>query len=131
MNVHDKYKPLTFWEKTYLPGVTASLWLTSKHFFRNMTSHTLRLVGIKLRWPGSVTFQYPEVFRPIFPRLRTKHRLTKREDGSPRCVACMLCETVCPAACIYIIAEEKLAEPQIEKMPKSQDVSCDRGVLIN
>ncbi len=77
---------------------------------------------------GSVTIQYPEFLRPLFPRLRTMHRLTKREDGSPRCVACMMCETVCPANCIYIIADEKLEDPQIEKMPKSFDI--DLGLCI-
>ncbi|MFQ5640871.1 MAG: NuoI/complex I 23 kDa subunit family protein [bacterium] len=128
MNVHDKYKPLTFWDKIYIPRIIEGIWLTSKHFFRNMTSHTLRLFGIKLKWPGAVTFQYPEIFRPLFPRLRTMHRLTKREDGAPRCVACMMCETVCPAKCIYIIADEKEESPQIEKMPESFDI--DLGLCI-
>ncbi|MFQ5603396.1 MAG: NuoI/complex I 23 kDa subunit family protein [bacterium] len=128
MNVHEKYPPLTFWEKTYLPGILKGLLLTSRHFFRNLMAHCLRLIGIKLKRPGAVTFQYPEVFRPIFPRLRTMHRLTKREDGSPRCVACMMCETVCPAKCIYIIAEEKPDNPQIEKMPKTFDI--DLGLCI-
>lgn len=128
MNVHDKYKPLTFWEKTYIPTIIDGLWLTSRHFFRNLTAHTLRLIGIKLKWLGAVTFQYPEVRRPLFPRLRTMHRLTKREDGSPRCVACMMCETICPAHCIYIIADEKIENPEIEKMPKSFDI--DLGLCI-
>ena len=128
MNVHEKHKPLNFWEKTYFPQIVGGLWLTSRHFFRNMAAHLLRLIGVKLKWPGSVTYQYPEVFRPIFPRLRTMHRLTKREDGTPRCVACMMCETVCPAKCIYIIADEKLENPQIEKVPSSFDI--DLGLCI-
>ncbi len=77
---------------------------------------------------GSVTIQYPEFLRPLFPRLRTMHRLTKRDDGTPRCVACMMCETVCPAKCIYIIADEKLENPEIEKMPESFDI--DLGLCI-
>jgi len=128
MNVHDKYKPLTFWEKTYIPTIIGGLWLTSRHFFRNLTAHTLRLFGLKSKWLGAVTFQYPEVRRPLFPRLRTMHRLTKREDDSPRCVACMMCETICPAHCIYIIADEKIENPEIEKMPKSFDI--DLGLCI-
>lgn len=128
MNVHDKHKPLTFWEKTYIPRIVEGLWLTSSHFVRNLTAHILRLFGIRLKWLGAVTYQYPEIFRPIFPRLRTLHRLTKREDGTPRCVACMMCETVCPAKCIYIIADEKEENPQIEKMPQSFDI--DIGLCI-
>jgi len=128
MNIRDKYKPLTFWEKLYLPAIVAGVWLTSKHFFRNLAVHMLHAVGIKTERLGAVTFQYPEVRRPLFPRLRTLHRLTRREDGSPRCVACMMCETVCPAKCIYIVADEKPDEPQIEKVPKSFDI--DVGLCI-
>jgi len=128
MNVHDKYGPLTLWEKFYLAPILAGLWLTSKHFFRNLGRHILRAVGIKSRAMGAVTIQYPEFLRPLFPRLRTMHRLTRREDGTPRCVACMMCETVCPAKCIYILADEKLENPQIEKMLHSFDI--DLGLCI-
>jgi len=40
----------------------------------------------------------------------------------------MMCETVCPAKCIYIIAEEKFENAQIEKMPKVFDI--DIGLCI-
>lgn len=128
MNVHDKHKPLTFWEKLYFPAIFIGLSITTRHFVRNLTAHILRLVGIRLKWTGAVTVQYPEFIRPLFPRLRTMHRLTKREDGSPRCVACMMCETVCPAKCIYIVADEKADNPQIEKLPRVFDI--DLGLCI-
>jgi len=128
MNVHDKHKPLTFWEKTYLPRIIEGLWITASHFFRNLALHILRLFRVKVKRLGAVTIQYPEFLRPLFPRLRTMHRLTVREDGTPRCVACMMCETVCPAKCIYIIGEEKFENAQIEKMPKVFDI--DIGLCI-
>jgi NADH-quinone oxidoreductase subunit I len=86
------------------------------------------LVGIKSAPPGAATFQYPEVRRPQSPRLRTLHRLAKRPDGTPRCVACMMCETVCPAFCIKIVAEE-VDDPSIEKRPKSFDIDIGRCVF--
>jgi NADH-quinone oxidoreductase subunit I len=83
----------------YLAEVLAGLGITAGHFFRNMG---LWMTGRK----GAVTYQWPEQRRPLASRLRSLHRLVRREDGSPRCVACMMCETVCPAHCIYIVAAE-------------------------
>ena len=109
---------LSFWEKLYLPQVFEGISVTSRHFFRNLTLHTLHRFGLMKHLRAAVTFQYPEEERPLAPRSRTRHRLTKREDGAPRCVACMMCETVCPARCITIQAEEH-PDPNIEKRPKS------------
>lgn len=109
---------LTFWERLYLPQVFQGLCVTSRHFFRNLAIHILHRFGVARHLRAAVTFQWPEEQRPLAPRSRTRHRLTKREDGSPRCVACMMCETVCPARCIYIQAEEH-PDPNIEKRPKS------------
>lgn len=113
-----KRPELSFWEKLYLPQVFQGLRVTSGHFFRNLALHTLHRFGLLKHIRAAVTFQWPEEQRPLAPRSRTRHRLTKREDGSPRCVACMMCETVCPARCIYIQAEEH-PDPNIEKRPKS------------
>ena len=107
---------LSWWDRTYIPSVVTGLWVTSKHFFRNLFLHGAHAFGLFKEIPAAVTYQYPEQPRPTATRLRTRHRLTKREDGSPRCVACMLCETVCPARCIEITPAEH-PDPNIEKYP--------------
>ena len=109
-------RELTWWENTYIPSLVTGLLITSKHFFRNLTLHILHLFGLFKDIPAAITYQYPEHPRTLSKRTRTRHRLTKREDGSPRCVACMMCETVCPARCIEITAAEH-PDPNIEKYP--------------
>ena len=120
-------RPLTWWERIYLPEVARGLWITSTHFWRNLGLHIAHSVGLLQDHPAGVTVQYPEEQRPTAPRLRTRHRLTQRDDGSPRCVACMLCETVCPARCIYIVAGEH-PDPNVEKYPKSFDIDLGKCI---
>ena len=122
-----KRERLSWWDQTYLPSLFLGLWITSRHFFKNLFIHLLHSLGLFKHWRGAVTFQYPEEQRPLAKRARTRHRLTQREDGSPRCVACMMCETVCPARCINIVAMEH-PDPNIEKMPKSFDL--DLGMCV-
>ncbi len=122
-----QHRPLNFWERMYVPEVLRGLWITSRHFFRNLFIHTAHRFGLLKHLQGAVTIQYPEELRPYASRLRTRHRLTQREDGSPRCVACMMCETVCPARCIYIVADEH-PDPNIEKVPKSFDIDLGKCV---
>ena len=122
-----KRERLSWWDNTYLPSLFLGLWITSKHFFKNLFIHLLHSVGLFKHWRAAVTFQYPEEQRPLANRARTRHRLTQREDGSPRCVACMMCETVCPARCINIVAMEH-PDPNIEKMPRSFDL--DLGMCV-
>jgi len=122
-----KVVELSFWERTYIPEVVKGMRITADHFFRNLFRHIAHLVGLRKGPRGAVTYQYPEERRPVASRVRTLHRLTRREDGSPRCVACMMCETVCPARCIYIVAGEH-PDPNIEKYPVSFDI--DLGLCI-
>lgn len=122
-----KRRKLSWAERIYLPAIAKGLWITSAHFWRNLFLHIVHRVGLFRSIPASVTIQYPDQTRPTAPRLRTRHRLTKREDGTPRCVACMMCETVCPARCIYITPGEH-PDPNIEKFPKSFDIDLGKCV---
>jgi len=119
--------PMSLRQRFYVLEVLSGLGLTAAHFFRNMGRHTARAFGRKDA-RGAVTIQYPEERRPYSPRLRSLHRLVRREDGSPRCVACMMCETVCPAHCIYIVADEH-PNPEIEKVPRRFDIDLGKCVF--
>ena len=114
-------------QRFYVAEVLVGLGLTARHFFANMGQHTLRALGVKGA-RGAVTVQYPDERRPYSPRLRTLHRLVRRADGSPRCVACMMCETVCPAHCIYIVATGH-PDPDIEKVPERFDIDLGKCVF--
>src|SRR3989338_9654788 len=65
-------RELTWWENTYLPSLALGLWITSKHFFRNLTLHTLHVFGLFKGIPAAVTYQYPEQRRPTGTRHRTR-----------------------------------------------------------
>ena len=120
-------RPLNIFERLYLTEVIRGMAITAKHFLVNFPRHVLRGIGIKIDKGNTVTIEYPEERKPLAKRLRTRHRLTKRSDGSPRCVACMMCETACPAHCIHIIAMEH-PDPNIEKAPQTFDI--DLGVCV-
>ncbi|MBK1644479.1 NADH-quinone oxidoreductase subunit I [Thiocapsa imhoffii] len=53
------------------------------------------------------TVQYPEEKIPISPRFRGLHALRRYPNGEERCIACKLCEAVCPALAITIEAEPR------------------------
>lgn len=65
---------------------------------------------------------YPDVPADYYPpRFRGEHRLMHREDGTVRCVSCMMCSTVCPADCIHIVAGDAGSEEAQgdDKAPKA------------
>ncbi len=120
-------RPLGLLERMYVFEVAKGLALTARHFFVNFPRHVLRGFGARIGKGNTVTWEYPEERRPFARRLRTRHRLMRRADGSPRCVACMMCETVCPARCIHIVAAEH-PDPNIEKVPRVFDINI--GVCV-
>jgi NADH-quinone oxidoreductase subunit I len=54
-----------------------------------------------------ITVQYPEEKTPQSNRFRGLHALRRYPNGEERCIACKLCEAVCPALAITIEAEER------------------------
>ena len=95
--------------KSFLPEIMKGLGASMRHFFTNtrdmMRNQRPDPVTERLD-EGVTTISYPEQKRPYPERFRGVHRLTQRDDGSPRCVACLCCSTACPAQCIYIEAGE-------------------------
>jgi len=61
----------------------------------------LRLTGRHL-FARKITVQYPEERTPQSPRFRGLHALRRYPNGEERCIACKLCEAVCPALAITI-----------------------------
>lgn len=54
-----------------------------------------------------ITIQYPEERTPQSPRFRGLHALRRYPNGEERCIACKLCEAICPALAITIESEQR------------------------
>jgi len=112
---------LTLSEKVYLPAVVAGLLITIKHFFDI-------LLGKK-----KVTMQYPEEKwdGDLPPHYRGAPTLVKDEHGRERCVACQLCEFICPPRAITIVPGEIPEESRwrkVEKYPESFEIDMIRCI---
>ena len=66
----------------------------------------MRVTGSYL-FARKFTVQYPEEKAPISPRFRGLHALRRYPNGEERCIACKLCEAVCPALAITIESEPR------------------------
>lgn len=81
-----------------------------KHFFKSFFLWELlqgmRLTGKNL-FARKITVQYPEEETPRSPRFRGLHALRRYPNGEERCIACKLCEAVCPALAITIESEPR------------------------
>jgi NADH-quinone oxidoreductase subunit I len=79
---------------------------------------------------GAITTYYPEERRWDYaPGNRGKHVLTQRPDGSPQCIACNMCATVCPAKVIEIDAALDLADPAHPKYPARFEIDYSRCIF--
>ena len=59
----------------------------------------------KYIFKAKVTINYPHEKGPLSPRFRGEHALRRYPNGEERCIACKLCEAVCPAQAITIESE--------------------------
>ena len=121
MKYYDR-KKRTLLDQLYVKEIGRGVFITSKHLFRNL-----------FKWltfrKGGVVILYPEEQRPdLSPNNRGRHVLVQRSDKSPRCVACQMCATVCPASCITIEAEES-DDSIIQKRPKVFDIDISRCIF--
>jgi len=111
------------WERLYLPEILRGMAITSRVFFRNMGKW---ITGRK----GALTTYYPEETRWDYARNnRGKHVLTQRPDGSPQCVACNMCATVCPAKVIEIDAGFDPADEAHPKFPVRFEIDYSRCIF--
>ena len=84
MTVAQLIKSFTLWE------FVKAHWLTLKYFCR-----------------PKATINYPFEKNPLSPRFRGEHALRRYPNGEERCIACKLCEAVCPALAITIDSEQR------------------------
>lgn len=81
-----------------------------KHYLRSFLLIEL-LAGLKVTgkyfFKKKITVQFPEETTPISPRFRGMLALRRYPNGEERCIACKLCEAVCPALAITIESEPR------------------------
>lgn len=73
-----------------LSEIASGMWLTFRYMFRKRA-----------------TVNYPYEKGPLSPRFRGEHALRRYPNGEERCIACKLCEAICPAQAITIEAEPR------------------------
>ena len=64
-------------------------------------------ITLKYLFKPKVTLNYPYEKTPISPRFRGEHALRRYANGEERCIACKLCEAICPAQCIVIESQPR------------------------
>ena len=65
------------------------------------------MLGMKYFVRRKATVNYPFEKGPLSPRFRGEHALRRYANGEERCIACKLCEAICPAQAITIEAEPR------------------------
>ena len=114
---------MNWWERMYIFEIVRGLSVTGRVFTRNMWRW---MTGRK----GALTAYYPEEIRADYAEHnRGKHILTQRPDGSPQCIACNMCATVCPAKVIEIEAGFNPDDAAHPKFPLRFEIDYSRCVF--
>jgi NADH-quinone oxidoreductase subunit I len=122
MSINVPRPNLTWSERLYLPAIAAGMAITLRHF-KNMLFRRTK-----------VTMEYPEEkWDPQLPEhYRGAPALVKDESGRVRCVACQLCEFICPPRAIKIEPGEIPAKDRfskVEKYPREFDIDMIRCIF--
>jgi NADH-quinone oxidoreductase subunit I len=110
-----KRKPLTFFERLYLPALLGGFKVTLRHFFKK-----------------KVTMQYPEERWSVPDGYRGAPYLVHDQEGRTKCVSCQLCEFVCPPKAIRITPPGPAGSPEVgnvEKAPKEFEINMLRCIF--
>ena len=110
-----KRKPLSWWERLYLPAIIGGFKVSLRHFFKK-----------------KVTLQYPEEKWMVPAGYRGAPYLVTDQAGRTKCVSCQLCEFVCPPKAIRIIPPGEAGAPEagnVEKAPKEFDINMLRCIF--
>lgn len=83
----------------FVPRPARTLFLTELIYGLSLT--------LRYFFKPKVTLDYPHEKGPLSPRFRGEHALRRYPNGEERCIACKLCEAVCPAQAITIEAEPR------------------------
>jgi NADH-quinone oxidoreductase subunit I len=63
-------------------------------------------ITLRSAFEPPVTYQYPEVKRPVRERFKGRHELKRFDNGLEKCIGCALCAAACPADAIFVEASE-------------------------
>jgi len=114
---------LSFAERIYLPAIVSGLRLTIGHFFG-----VVRDVFHWEKKTTAITMQYPEERWDFKDNFRGAPALVQDQHGRGKCVACQICEFVCPPKAITIWPAEFEDENKIEKHPDRFEIDMLRCI---
>jgi NADH-quinone oxidoreductase subunit I len=105
-------RPQSFWDRIYLPAIFRGLRVTFSRLFKR-----------------GVTMQYPEQTWTVRDDYRGAPVLVQDDEGRPKCVACSLCEVVCPPKAIFIVPKALEDGNPVEKGPEVFEINMLRCIF--